>query len=88
MACAIKEEHSFVGDRVGPINVEMRADGRPVTYDVSEQVRAACEALIPEIVENVGKLIQGFPPEDQDTVLKNIIVAGGGSRIRGMSITN
>ena len=84
VACAIKEEHSFIGDRVGPINVEMRADGRPVTYDVSEQVRAACEALIPEIVENVGKLIQGFPPEDQDTVLKNIIVAGGGSRIRGI----
>jgi rod shape-determining protein MreB len=45
----------------------------------------ACESIIPDIVESVEVLINRFPPDDQSKVLQNIIIAGGGSRIGGIS---
>ena len=36
------------------------------------------------IVESIESLLPTFQPEYQSTVLQNIIVAGGGSRIRGI----
>ncbi|MBF0560739.1 MAG: rod shape-determining protein [Alphaproteobacteria bacterium] len=85
VACAIKEEHAFVGHSPGPINVSLRSGGKPVICDVSEPIKAACEAMLPEIIENMKVLVEAFPPEDQSTVLRNIILAGGGSQIRGLA---
>ncbi len=62
----------------------MRLDGKPVEYDVTEDVRAVCESIVPDIVEQLETLILKFDPEDQEAALKNIILAGGGSRIRGL----
>jgi rod shape-determining protein MreB len=84
LACAIKEQYSFVGEPNSRIKVEMRAAGKPVTYDITDQIRSACEVLLPAILENIETLIQGFPPEDQSTVLQNIMIAGGGSLIKGI----
>ena len=44
----------------------------------------ACEALLPDIIESIEILLRSFQPEYQATVLKNIVMAGGGSRIRGI----
>ncbi|MEO5374196.1 MAG: rod shape-determining protein [Alphaproteobacteria bacterium] len=85
VACAIKEEHAFVGASPGPINVNLRAGGKPVVHDVSQQIKAACEAILPDIIENVKILIENFPPEDQATVLRNIVLAGGGSQMKGLA---
>ena len=85
VTCAIKEENSFVGDNGKSIKVELRADGKPGTYDVTDQVQAACESLVPEIIETAENLIRSFPPEHQSDVLKNIVMAGGGSRIKGLA---
>jgi len=84
IACMVKETHSFVGAGEGAVTVELRAGGKPGTFDVADEIRVSCEAIVPDIVESVETLIQGFSPEDQDTVVKNIILAGGGSRIRGL----
>ena len=84
VACHIKETYSYVGKNDGEISVELRAAGKPVSCDVSEEIRVACESLIPDIIENLEALVQGFDPEVQRTVLQNIILAGGGSRIRGL----
>ena len=83
-ACAIKEKYSFVGEPPETIVVELRANGRPGEFDVTEQIRGACEALIPDIIENVELLVQAAAPEDQAVMLRNIVVAGGGSEIRGI----
>ncbi|KAF0191449.1 MAG: Actin-like ATPase [Gammaproteobacteria bacterium] len=85
IASHIKEQHSFVGDSpAGTINVNFRADGRPVVYSVQDQVRSVCESIVPDIIENVTALLRTFDPSVQGTVLQNIILAGGGSLIHGL----
>ncbi|MEO5341956.1 MAG: rod shape-determining protein [Gammaproteobacteria bacterium SHHR-1] len=80
----IKEQHGFVGPAEGPIEVSLREEGRPVVVDVTEELGYACQAIVPEIIEAIEYLVARFDPSDQETVLQNIILAGGGSRIRGL----
>lgn len=84
LACRIKEEHAFVGPPERPVEVTLRVDGKPVRFDVTEEIRTVCESMVPNIVEQVEALIASFDPEDQEEVLKNIYLAGCGSRIRGL----
>ncbi|MBF0472038.1 MAG: rod shape-determining protein [Gammaproteobacteria bacterium] len=84
IARRIKEEHAFVGEPKERVEVELREMGKPVTVDVTAEVRAACEAIVPEMVEQLEKLIRGFDPATQETAVSNIILGGGGSRIRGL----
>ena len=84
VARAIKEKSGYVGDAPSQITADLRANGRPVSYDVTQMVGQACEMLIPGIIEGIDQLIQSCPPEDQAEMLRNILVAGGGSRIIGI----
>ncbi|MDA8164391.1 MAG: MamK family actin-like protein [Desulfobacteraceae bacterium] len=84
VACAIKEEHAFVGEPEQPVEVTLRAEGKPARFDVTREIRTVCESIVPDILEQVETLITSFDPEDQEDALKNIILAGGGSRIRGL----
>ncbi|MBF0219737.1 MAG: rod shape-determining protein [Gammaproteobacteria bacterium] len=84
IARKIKEQYAFVGTVNERIEIELRERGKPVTVDVTDELRSACEAIVPEIVEQLEKLIQGFDPATQADAVANIILAGGGSRIRGL----
>ncbi len=84
IARAIKEQYAFVGKPQEKIKVTMRENGKPVAVDVTEELELACNAIVPDIVEQIQHLIQGFDPEDQETALSNIVLAGGGSRISGL----
>ncbi|MBF0326864.1 MAG: rod shape-determining protein [Alphaproteobacteria bacterium] len=86
VACEVKERFSFVGKPpAAPAIADLRAGGKPVRCDVTEPVRIACESLLPDIVESIEALLRTFQPEYQPEVLKNIIIAGGGSRIGGIA---
>jgi len=85
LARSIKEQHAFVGEPSEKVFVRLRADGKPVTYDLTDEIKLACETLVSVIVEHVGNLIAGFDPEDQEEVIKNIYLAGGGSQIKGLN---
>lgn len=84
IVCKLKEEHSYVGQPDEQIIADFRVDGKPVSYDITDAVGAACETLLPGITEAVERLIQTVSPEDQETSLQNIFVAGGGSGIKGI----
>ena len=84
LARIIKENYGFVGKAEEPVQVTLRAEGRPAVYDVTEEVRTVCESIVPEIAEHLATIFRGYDPEDQPEVLQNIILAGGGSRIRGL----
>ncbi len=84
VACKIKEAHAFVGEPVTPVRVTLRAEGKPVEFDVTRELRMVCESIVPDIIEQLQTLIQRFDPEVQETTLQNIILAGGGSRIAGL----
>jgi len=84
LARRIKEKYSFVGKPNGRAVFTLRADGEPAQFDLTKEVKTVCESIVPEIVEKVEMLIPQFDPEDQQEALKNIYLAGGGSRIKGL----
>jgi rod shape-determining protein MreB len=81
----IKDAHAFVGKAEQPVEVTLREAGKPVVVDITDEVRHACEAIVPEILEYTEKLVAGFDPMDQAEALQNIILAGGGSKIVGLA---
>jgi len=80
-----KEKSSFVGEPDKTIKVKIPVDGRPTTHDITDEMRRACESILPAIVESTLELIAKFDPEYQDEIRKNIILAGGGSEIKGLA---
>ena len=80
----IKEKSSFVGEPEEPIIQALRLGGKPAEVDLTETIRVTCETLVPDIVENIKRLVLVFDPDNQAEALSNIILAGGGSRIRGL----
>jgi rod shape-determining protein MreB len=81
----IKEAHAFVGKSEQQVEVTLRDAGKPVVVDITEEIRHACESIVPEILEYTEKLVAGFDPMDQATALQNIVLAGGGSKINGLA---
>jgi len=86
LARTIKERHAFVGEPSERVFARLREEGKPKSFDLTDEVRVACETIVADIVENLETLIQRFDPEDQDEAIRNIIVAGGGSQIKGLDV--
>lgn len=86
MARRWKEDHSFVGTSQpdDPILVDFSIEGKAMHLDITECVQAACETIVEPIVERVKALISSSNPEYQDSFRKNMVLAGGGSGIRGL----
>jgi len=80
----IKEKYAFVGEADESVVVSLRANGKPTSFDITDEVRTACESIVLEIVEQVKLLLKGFDPEVQQDALQNIVLAGGGSGIKGL----
>lgn len=80
-----KERFSFVNDVNDKAIVTWPdADGKPTAYDVTEELKEACRTLVPEIVAGLHKLVSSFDAEFQRRMLQNVILAGGGSQLRGL----
>jgi len=84
MVRRFKEEYSFIGEPERAVKVDIPVDGRPTKHDITEEMRRACESILPAIVESTLELIAKFDPEYQDIIRQNIILAGGGCQIRGL----
>lgn len=50
--------------------------------DVTESLRQACRQIVPDIVEAVTELLSTVPASQRSVILKNIVLAGGGSQLR------
>jgi len=79
-----KERWSFVGEPKERVVVTAPVDGKPTQIDITDEVRAACEALVPPIVETMIDLLSRVEPEFQARVRDNVILSGGGGLIRGL----
>ena len=86
MVKEIKERHSFLGDPPGRIMVELPVDGKPTEFDLTDQIRTACEVLVDPIVEGLNQLISSFDPEFQANLRNRVLLAGGGSMIKGLDL--
>lgn len=85
MVRQFKEKYSFVGDVGDKVEVELAVDGKPTVVDIKDEIRRACESIMPAIIETTAEMIVRFDPEFQARVKNNIIVAGGGSLIRNIA---
>jgi rod shape-determining protein MreB len=84
MVRLFKEQNSFVGNIKGPIKVEIPVTGKLVEHDITDEIRRACESILPPMVETITEMIAKFDPEYQSLIRSNIVLAGGGSQIRGL----
>jgi len=85
MVRRFKEKFSFVGEPDRAVKVDIPVDGRPTKHDITDEMKRACESILPAIVESTLELIAKFDPEYQDVIRKNVILAGGGSLIVGLA---
>ncbi|MBW3541464.1 MAG: rod shape-determining protein [Planctomycetes bacterium] len=84
MAREIKEKHGFVHDANEHAQVLLSVNGVPTQYDVTDPLKAACSVIVEPIVEGLGRLIARLDPEYRPRMLSNIVLAGGGSQLRGL----
>ena len=82
-----KEQHSFVGEAPAPVIVSAPVDGVPTEFDITNEMRAACESIVPPIVETMLALLSQVDPEFQARVRNNVTLAGGGALIRNLGKT-
>lgn len=85
MARRIKEQYAFVSSNKEVISVDFQVNGKPKTYDVTNELRESCESVLPDMIQSARDLIVGFDPEFQNELRHNIVLAGGGSQIRGLA---
>lgn len=85
MVRLFKEKFSFVRDIREEIRVELPVNGKPVMHDIKDEIRRACESMLPSLVETTTEMIARFDPEFQVKIKNNIVLAGGGSLIRGIA---
>jgi len=79
-----KEQNAFVSKHGESVFIELPVRGKPESHDVTDELRKACRAIVPEIVEGVKKLVASFDPEFQRELKRNVVLAGGGSQIVGL----
>jgi rod shape-determining protein MreB len=86
MIKSMKEKYSNVSAARDAVVVQLPVNGKPTRFDVTEDMRTACTSIIPPIVEGLGKLIATFDPEFQERLKNRVLLAGGGSQIKGLDM--
>ncbi|MBF0111463.1 MAG: rod shape-determining protein [Desulfamplus sp.] len=84
MVKRFKEENSILSSQTESIFIDLPVNGKPTQCDVTDEIKAACRSIVPEIVDGIRKLVATFDPEFQDGLKQNVILAGGGSQIVGL----
>ena len=80
----IKEEGSFVGEPRDRVIVTHLVNGKPRKLDLTGEIGRACGLFIEEVVADIAELVARSDTDAVDELLRNIILTGGGSLIRGI----
>jgi rod shape-determining protein MreB len=80
-----KERFSFVHDVNDKAIVTWPdTNGKPTAFDITQELKEACKSIVPDIVLGLRKLVSTFDAEFQRRMLQNVLLAGGGSQLRGL----
>jgi len=80
-----KEKWSFVGEPKDRVMVTLPIKGKATEIDITQEMRSACESILPPICETMTTLLTKVEPEFQDKVRNNVVLAGGTSLISGLA---
>jgi rod shape-determining protein MreB len=79
-----KEKYSFVGKSPQRALVTAPVKGVPTELDITNEMKAACETIVPPVIETMLDLLSRVEPEFQERVRNNVILSGGGGLVRGL----
>lgn len=85
MAREIKERHGFVNGLNESVVVKLPVKGQPQPFDVTELLKEACSSIVEPIIEGLQEMIARFDPEFQQQLLGHVLLAGGGSQLKGLA---
>ncbi|MGH7931490.1 MAG: rod shape-determining protein [Candidatus Binatia bacterium] len=80
-----KEKWSFVGQPKGRVMITTPVKGRATELDITDEMRASCEGILPPLTETIIDLLSKVTPDYQENVRNNVILAGGSSLISGLA---
>jgi rod shape-determining protein MreB len=80
----LKEEHSYVGGSRKPIDVKVLIGGKGHTLELGDVIGRACNELLDRIYPALTTLIPRASSDSVAQLLQNIVLTGGGSRIKGI----
>lgn len=84
MAREIKERSGFVGEATDKVEVWLPTDSQKRKFDVTAPLKAACGIMIEPLVNGLREVLSRVDPEFRDNMLKNVVLSGGGSQIKGL----
>jgi len=84
MIRGFKEDFSYVGEPESGVRVKVPVEGKPRKIEIGKQVGEACNRLVDEITDSLKQVIASASPQSVFSLLQNIILTGGGSRIRNI----
>jgi len=84
MIKAIKERYSNVARNAPMVVVDLPVEGKPMPFDLTDPIRKACIGIVQPIVDGLAQLISTFDPEFQPRLKQRVLLAGGGSQIKGL----
>jgi rod shape-determining protein MreB len=79
-----KEKHGFVGKPQGKVEVTAPVKGKPTKFDITDQLKTACESLVEPLAESMLDLLPRVDPEFQEEVRNHILLSGGTSLMPGL----
>jgi rod shape-determining protein MreB len=82
----IKEKYGYVSDTSDPIRVTLTNRGIPAEYEITDIMRESCLKMTQPIAGAIQELVGTFDPEFQERLRHNIVIAGGGSRLKGIDL--
>lgn len=82
----IKEKYGYVSDTSDPIRVTLTNRGIPSEYDITDIMRESCLQMTQPIAGAIQELVGSFDPDFQGHLRENIVIAGGGSRLKGIDL--
>jgi len=82
----IKEKYGYVSETADPVVVSLNTQGIPKDYDITELLQSCCLRLTDPISQAIQALVGSFDPDFQASLRQNILLAGGGSRLKGIDL--
>jgi rod shape-determining protein MreB len=86
MVREIKERHASVSPRMDEVSETLPVAGKPTKFDLTDIVYKSCYTLIPPTIAALQDLIATYDPEFQMKMRNNILLGGGGCRIKGLGL--
>jgi rod shape-determining protein MreB and related proteins len=80
----MKEKLGYCDSNLVQTLFTFTVEGKPRQYDVGDILQHSVREMVKPMCEAVQQLVATFDPEFQAKLRNNIVIAGGGSRLRGI----